>query len=251
MSDRYSFRSPFGESPGFGAGNPWFRVGNVDVTTTVFLIGASVLYLFVWAFESGRAVSRKLWIFGFGLDTIAEFWRVVTWPVVNRPDFWIILLFVFFFLFGSQMESLMGRRHYTFFIGALVVIPGAVALTLAGALEIAGSVNGLRYVEMGVLAAFAAQYPQQRFIFNIPAPVFVGGIFVLDMLQLIDAGNDLGVLMLFLIAGHVAHRTEVTWLCRRGAVDPSRAVTRQRRGRHVQDERGSPTRSWPIAPSAT
>lgn len=219
VADRYSFTSPFGRG-GFGpGGHPWFRIGNVDVTTTVFLIGVGVIYLFVWAFESGRDISQKLWLGGGALGSPAEIWRVFTWPVVNDPDFWVILMFAFFFIFGSQMESVMGRRHYTFFIGALVIVPAVIATVLDAAFGIFGLVFGLRFVELGVLVAFAAQYPQQRFIFNIPAPVFVGGIIVLDALQQIDDSNDLGVLMLLLVSAvalvalkSLGYATEVAWI---------------------------------------
>ena len=42
MSDRFSYSNPWA-----GGNEPWFRVGRVDVTTTVALISLGILSVFI------------------------------------------------------------------------------------------------------------------------------------------------------------------------------------------------------------
>ena len=46
MSDRFSYSNPWA-----GGNEPWFRIGRVDVTTTVALISLGILSAFIWALE--------------------------------------------------------------------------------------------------------------------------------------------------------------------------------------------------------
>ncbi len=174
----------FGESD-----DPWFRVGQVAVTTTVIVSAMSVAYMFVWAFEGfDRPITTKLLLnAGSRHGTVGggEIWRLVTWPLPTEPSLWTLLLVAVFWMLGSQLEALMGRRRFTFFLLVLTVVP-ALVMTALEFTDIFGFAYGLRYVELGILVAFATQYSSIRFWPGIPAWGLAGIIVGMAMLQAIS-----------------------------------------------------------------
>ncbi len=202
MPDRYGFTSPSGRS---GGGDPWFRAGQIDVTTTVAVIGMGIISMFVWAIEGDRhQVTEKLILIsddaGLGSVLSGQVWRLVTWPVVNEPDIWIIILFAVFYMLGNQLEALMGRRPFMFFLLALTLIP-AILVTLLELIipSFFGFAFGLRFVEIGVLVAFAGQYPTARFWPGIPAWGIAAVIVGIDFLQALGDRNDYQFAMLLAV----------------------------------------------------
>ncbi len=191
---------------GFGnSDNPWFRVGNIDITTTIAVLGLGVLSMFIWALEGpGRSISKYLWLvsrdggeFTGGSVLGGQIWRLITWPIPNAPDFWTLILFAVFYMLGSQLEALMGRRLYTIFLVSLAVIP-AVLLTILELISgIDGFAAGLRFVELGVLIGFAAHFPTARFWPGIPAWGIAIGIVILDILQTVGNRDNYSLALLF------------------------------------------------------
>ena len=157
----------FGESD-----DPWFRVGQVAATTTVIVSAMSVAYMFVWAFEGfDRPITTKLLLNAgtlYGSVGEGQIWRLVTWPLPTEPSLWTLLLVAVFWMLGSQLEALMGRMRFTFFLLVLTVVP-ALVMTALEFTDIFGFAYGLRYVELGVLIAFATHYSSVRFWPGIPA----------------------------------------------------------------------------------
>lgn len=178
----------FGESD-----DPWFRVGQLAVTTTVFVSALSVAYMFVWAFEgSSRPITFRLMLYSgrsFGSVGGGEIWRLVTWPIPTEPGFLTLLLIAVFWMLGSQLEALMGRRKFTFFLVTLTVVP-ALFMTVLEFVGISGYVFGLRYVEIGVLIAFATHYSNTRFWPGIPAWGVASIIVGMSMLQAISKQRE-------------------------------------------------------------
>ena len=195
MSGRYSYSSSWARG-----NEPWFRVGRIEVTTTVALISLGILSMLVWAFE-GRKHEFSNQIF-LNPDKVqdGEIWRLVTWPLVNRPDIWTIFLFFILYILGNQLENLMGRRPFMFFLLALTVLPG-IGLFLYSLNNSTGFYLGsMREVELGSLIAFAAQYPTARFWPGVPAWGIVSVIFGLDMLSAISNRSGAQAIMLLCIA---------------------------------------------------
>jgi len=181
-----------------GSDDPWFRVGNVDVNTTIFVVGLGVLSIFVWAIEGpSHPLFREMW-FDPSLVADGHVWRLVTWPIPNDPDIWTIILFAVFFMLGSQLEASMGRRLFTTFLVVLLVIPPVVATLFHLVTGGDGIVLGLRFLELGVLVGFALRIPNARFWPGIPAWAIAGGIVVLDLLQYVGVRNQ-GMSIMFLL----------------------------------------------------
>lgn len=196
MAGRFAFQSP----GGYSGGTPWFRVGNIAVDTTTLVTGLGVASLFVWA-VSRRAIDA-LWLDPSRVLS-GQIWRLITWPLANQPTLWVIIGFALFWYFGRQIESLIGRNRFAWFLGLVTVIPAVVATIIA--LPQAG----FRPIQFAVLLLFIAQYPFVRFFFGIPGWA-LGAVFLgLEVLQLIGLRETRGILFLFvtLATAAVAGRT--------------------------------------------
>ena len=181
---RYSFSSP---ADRYGV-RPWFRVGELDVTTPVFVVGLSAVSMLLWG------ISRDLWLRLVLIpDEVrsGQVWRIVTWPFANDVHIWTVITLAVFWYFGTQIEGLMGRSRFVWFLGLLTVIPGLVAtfVDLPQA--------GIRPVEFGVFLVFIAEYPYIRFFFGIPAWVLGAVFFGIEVLQLVGDRNSEGLIFLF------------------------------------------------------
>ncbi len=223
MPDRYSYSSPWA-----GGSQPWFRVGQLDVTTTVAVIGVGVFSMLIWAIEGAeRTISRQLYLTpqelpGVGSVLEGQVWRLVTWPVPNEPDFWTIILFAIFYMLGSQLENLLGRNQFLWFLIALTLIPALVVtvfdLLFTGFIGIGA---GLRFVELGVLLAFVAQFPTARFWPGIPAWILGAVVVGLEFLQALGDRNDFNLVLLFTTVAvsligirSFGHAEELPWVPR-------------------------------------
>ena len=186
--------------------DPWFRIGGYPVSTTAFVVGLGVISMIVTAAEGQYGplyrnlvlLSEDITFRGMPLGSVLEgdVWRLVTWPIPNEISIWTIILFAIFYMLGSQIEALLGRWRFTFFLIALTVIPSVVVTALEALTGIEGWVGGLRMVEVGVLVAFAAQYAHARFWPGIPGWVIAVVIVGLDALQYTSNRNWFALIVL-------------------------------------------------------
>ncbi len=206
MAGRFSYSSPQSR---YG-GTPWFKIGDIDVGTAVLVAGLCVLSMFVWAASPG-AVQPLV------LDASAvrggQIWRLVTWPIANGPDFWTVITIAIFWYFGRELEGLLGRNRFAWFLGILTFVPALVAA--AADLDVAG----IRFLELGVFVVFIAEHPTARFFFGIPGWVIGVVIVGLDFLQLVGnrSGDGLIFLLVLLATAVLAARsfglaTELPWI---------------------------------------
>jgi membrane associated rhomboid family serine protease len=212
-------RFQFSVPPRRGPDDGWFRIGTFDVGTTVLVVGMAVVSMIVYAAD--KTLLEKLVLFPADVRG-GQIWRLVTWPIVNEPDFFVAIMLAVFWMFGRDLERVMGRLRYTWFLVALTLIP-AVLVTIVGALssdiERPGFVVGLRFVELGVFVAFVARYPTARFFFGIPGWV-IGAVFVgLDVLRFTGDRYWLWLLMLvfscataLLGVRSMGYADEATWI---------------------------------------
>lgn len=191
MAGRFSYSSP--ESR-YG-GTPWFKIGDIDVGTAVLVTGACVLSMFVWA-ASPSALEPLV------LDASdvrgGQIWRLATWPFANAPGFWEVITIAIFWYFGRELEGLLGRNRFAWFLAILTVVP-AVFGTL---LDL--NVAGLDYLELGVFVVFIAEHPTARFFFNIPGWVIGAVIVGLQVLQLVGVRDGAGLIFLLVLLATAA-----------------------------------------------
>ncbi len=191
---------------GRGPTDPWFRLGTLDVGTTVL-----VTILSVAAMLFGAATMRTSLGDVFVLDPEAilhgEVWRVVTWPFAypSGVGLWPLLTIVMFWYFGKDLEEhLLGRTRMLQFVASVTVIFSVVAVAIDAIVADGRAVvidSGLNTVELVVLLAWIAEWPQRRFLFNIPAWVFGSVILALSLIQYLQYG--VWWMALYLVVGLV------------------------------------------------
>lgn len=194
MADRYAFQSPFSQGSG---SDPWFTVGSVAVTTTVAVTALGLLGVLLVVIEGGYGLISEALLLDNSAITGGQLWRFITWPIPPASDFfWALLGLIFFFLIGSQFESLLGRRAFTSLIVAIVVIPAVLATIVGVLFDDNVPTFGLGMIFLGVAAGFAAAMPQARSFFGIPFWVIVAFFFFIQFLQLLTLRSMPGLVML-------------------------------------------------------
>jgi len=183
MAGRFRFQNV----PRRGPGDPWFRIGSLDVTTTIFVVLIGVVSMFLWAGEP--SIIRPLILDPYKVRH-GELWRLVTWPLYNPPSLNAVIIIAVFWFLGRDLESLLGRIRFALFLLLITVLPAIVA-TLVNAPQ-----GSLRYIEIGVLVAFAAERPTARFFFGIPAWAIALVIVGIEILQF--TGSRTGSQLIFL-----------------------------------------------------
>ena len=188
MPGRYRFSMPSSR----GHSDPWFRVGTVDVTTTIIVAFLCVVSFFVYAAD------KATWIYGALIGTEVkhgQVWRLVTWPLLNQPDIWVAVGIAIFWWFGKQVEAQLGRVHYLWLLLLITLIPAAIGTFLdTGAF-------GIRWLEIPIFVIFVCENPKAPFFFGIQAWVLAVVIVGIDILQLI--GDRLSEQLLMYVAAIV------------------------------------------------
>lgn len=196
MSGRFSLSFPGRRD----RDDPWFRIGTLDVTTSVLVPLLCVASILVWT-VSPAAIDVLVLV----ADDVrrAQIWRLVTWPLANRPDIWTVLMLAMLWYFGRELERMIGRNRYLSLLIYVTVVPGIVA-TIVGV-----DVAGARAIEICVFCLFCAELPSVRFWGGIPAWVFAAVIVGVEMLQLVGLrrGSEIIVLVASLATAAVVGRS--------------------------------------------
>ncbi len=184
MAGRFSFSMPERRD----ASDPWFRIGTLDVTTTMLVVIASVASLFVWAIS--QDAHQYLWLIPHDVKH-GELWRLLTWPLANVPDLWTVITIAIFWYFGKQVEGMLGRNKFGIMLLLLAVIPGVVGVLLDTPQA------GLAPIELAVFLVFVAEYPFARFFFNIPAWAIGAVVVGIQVLQYLGNRDRNSIILLF------------------------------------------------------
>jgi hypothetical protein len=170
--------------PGRGSDDGWFHLGRIEVTTTVLVVVIAIVSVIEWAFEgNGGPVQTHLML---DPDSVlnGQVWRLFTWPIAYPNGiglFDIFAIFIFWY-FGTEIESLLGKKKMAWFLGLITVGLGMLWVAVIKVSTQYGQLFALNQLELMVLLVFIAEYPQRRFFFNIPGWVIgaiIVGIYVL------------------------------------------------------------------------
>ncbi len=156
--------------------DPWFRVGTLDVTTSVLVPALCVVSMFIWA--ANPDALRPLWLLADDVRR-GQVWRLFTWPLANEPTLWSALRIAMLWYFGRELERMVGRTKFAWMLVLLTVIPGLVGTLLDV------DQAGLRSVQIAVFCIFCMELPGVRFFFGVPAWVLAVAIVGIEVLQLI------------------------------------------------------------------
>jgi Family of unknown function (DUF6576) len=195
-----------------GPGDPWFRIGTLEVTTTVLVVILGVIFMFLYAASPSSIKPLILYP-----DKVrqGQVWRIVSWPLYNPPDIWAAITLFFFWYIGRQVEEFMGRARFAWLLFLLALIPGLVAVGLST------PTASLGFVELAVFVVFCCEYPHARFFFGIPAWVLAVVFVGIQVLQLTGARAGASLIFLFTVLAvgmlttkAFGHAAEVPWIPR-------------------------------------
>ena len=200
MSGRYAFSLP---EPRQRDG--WFRIGTLDITTTVLVALVSLASMLVYAIDS---VFTMKGAFVSELVRNGEVWRVFTWPLVNPPDIWTLIDIAIFWYFGNQVEERMGRKPQAVLLACMTVIPAVIVTLLNTANEFGNgrwSSYSFSLITFAVVmfTIYVLDNPNARFFFGIPGWVMAAAIVGIRVLQLVSvrAWAQLILLALVMVIG--------------------------------------------------
>jgi membrane associated rhomboid family serine protease len=214
--------------PGRGSDDGWFRLGSIEVTTTVLVVVLSIVSVIEWAIEGNVGPLQRNITLSPHDVVDGQVWRLVTWPLAYPfgIGLWDLLYIAFFWYFGTEIESLLGKKRMAWFLGLIAVGLGLLWVALVeltsisnGALSGAFQLWGLNQIELMVLLVFIAEYPGRRFFFNIPG--WVIGVVIVGISVLGYVGNRqwlylinflLGLVVTALIARSLGLMSEWRWL---------------------------------------
>ena len=169
--------------------DPWFRIGSLDVSTTVLIIGLNVVVMFLYA-VSNTFFYKLAMLRAFVTD--GQIWRLVTWPFVTVPDIWAALGLAFFWFVGRQLEQQFGRGRFTKFLATIATVVLALALLTDTPLV------GMRLIVLAAFVTFVAENPRMPFFFGIPAWILAAVYVGLDVIRY--TGDKQPKLILLLLA---------------------------------------------------
>jgi hypothetical protein len=225
--------------PARGSGDGWFRLGSLELTTVVLVVALVVVSLVDYAIEPiGKPVQSHLLL---DPDSVlnGQVWRLVTWPLAYPVGFGLfdVIAVFFFWYFGNEIESQLGKRRMAWFLGLLTVGLGLLWVLVVEVLPFGyGALYSLNQVELMVLLTFIAEYPRRRFFFNIPGWVIAAVIIGLDVINYLGNRDWLYLINLFLglflaavIARSLGLLAELTWVPRIAMKRRSRPAKRTRR----------------------
>ena len=108
-------------------------------------------------------------------------WTLLTYPLVNPPSIWLVLMCYMLWRFGEAVETHLGRASLLKLLLLLWIIAPAIVAIFGIAGSRGLSCSGIAYIELGVFLAFATLYPHARLsliFFELPvwlfAAVFIG-----------------------------------------------------------------------------
>lgn len=175
--------------------DPWFRLGRLEVGTTMLVTLAVIVSWLAWVAAPSLA--------GFGYFSpeavlTGEVWRVVSWPLVNPLSIWAVINLFLFWYFGSELEQITGKQGMVWLLvgiwASLTVASSLVSLLLPGQ-----GLAGIGLIQFAVLLIWIAEYPTRPFFFGIPAWV-LGTVLVGLQVLLLIAARDIGGLLSLLLS---------------------------------------------------
>lgn len=176
MASRFQFALP-DPRPREG----WFRVGNLDITTTALLVISGVASMFLFAIS--RSLFNRLAFEAVPVRN-GDLWRLVTWPIANAPGLWTVIAIVFFWSVGHLVEEMVGRNRFAILMAIVTVVPaGLVSLLDPVTFESMPKV-GLGLLLSVCFVIFAVENPHAPAMFGIPVWILAVVMIGINLLQL-------------------------------------------------------------------
>jgi len=148
--------------------DPWFRIGRLEVTTTVFVLLVAAVSIVVYAVEpGGKPIMSRLALWPESVAA-GEAWRNVTWPFsVLSFSIWMFLTLLFFWWFGSDAERQLGRGRFALLILCSTVVMGLSAYALGTLMNRSETFTELQLLSLVLFFLYCLEHPNAPFFFGI------------------------------------------------------------------------------------
>lgn len=174
-------------------GQPWFRIGRLEVGTTMLVVLLVVASWLAWV-VAPNVVSAM--VYSPWSLTSGAIWQVVTWPFANSLSLFGLLNLFFFWMFGTELEQQLGRNKMAVLLGGIWASMTAVSTLFGLALHSYAGLAGIGMIQFVVLLIWIADNPRRPFFFGIPAWVVGAVLVAFQVLQLIAARAMVSLLIL-------------------------------------------------------
>ena len=182
--------------PGRGSDDGWFRLGSIEVTTTVLVVVLAIASVVEWAFEGNLGPLQSHLYLDPHSVVSGQVWRVLTWPLAYPGGIGLLdafAIFIFWY-FGTEIEALLGKKKMAWFVCLITVGLGLLWVAVVELSTVYGTLSSVNQLELMVLLVFIAEDPHRRFFFNIPG--WVIGAIIIGISVLSYTGNRQWLLLL-------------------------------------------------------
>ena len=139
----------------------WVRRTPVYLTTII--TAAFVLGMFITVFLATAGFDISVFAFKPFSFWHGQVWRILTYPLIAKPQFFYIFSIFFFYWFGVDVERYLGRRRYAQLFTLLLVTPALILTLWWKAGGIPGGIGGSVNLSIGFFVAFATLYPNLEY----------------------------------------------------------------------------------------
>lgn len=178
----------------------WFRVGQLEVTTTALLVILGAASMLVWVVSPTALDS--LFFAGPLVREEGELWRIVTWPFSAPLSLWGVVGLFFLWFVGHMVEDRTSRKRFAILVTLMVVVPAAIVSLTNFTADTSYDV-GLGTLGLAFLVVIAVDEPQMPWFFGIPLWVIAAVIVGVNSLLYV-AGRAWGGLLLFVLGLAIA-----------------------------------------------
>jgi len=181
---------PSGQSP-----VTWWKGKPIYITTILILIHAGALLITTFILGVGAHLLIENLAFSMPNLLQGKLWSLFTFPILQVPSFWIFIELLMLWMFGMQVEQVMGWKKFLKFYLVLCLSP-AVAMILFAPI-VRGTLAGTDAANFSVFIAFATFYPDAQMLFNTKAKWWAWGLLALIFLQSFAYHDVIGITTLF------------------------------------------------------
>ena len=170
------FSMPSGHGPAM-----WWKGRSISLTMILVLthVAALVFTAVLLGFQAGGVIEKIVF---FVPDVFrGEIWRFVTFPFLLQLSFWTVIELFMLWMFGTQVEQVLGWRRFLKLYGTLCLSPALFMLLIAPWSTFPYS--GTDAANLAVFIAFTTIYPDAMMLFGTKAKWWAWGLLGLLFLQ--------------------------------------------------------------------
>jgi rhomboid family protein len=176
------FFMPSGQQP-----MTWWRGKPIFLTTLIVLIHIPAMILTAIMLGKGWPTTTDRVVFFLPPVIEGEWWRLLTFPFVIPPSFWLLLGLFFFWQFGREVEGALGWRKFLALYLLLCWTP-ALAASVCSFFGSPLQEFGTNDANFAVFIAFAVLQPEANmFLLNVKAKWVAVAFIALGVLMQISS----------------------------------------------------------------